>query len=65
MTEIELISRLKDAHSLFGDPLHRESWEEIKRLKETERKLLQEIKVLRESLNFWAYIAMVYEEEDK
>ena len=31
---MELVDRLKSAHSLFGDPLHRESWEEIERLRD-------------------------------
>jgi hypothetical protein len=29
---MNLVDRLKSAHSFHGDPLHREAWEEIERL---------------------------------
>lgn len=30
---MNLVDRLKSSHSLLGDPLHREAWEEIERLR--------------------------------
>jgi hypothetical protein len=31
---MHITDKLKSAHSFHGDPLHREAWEEIKRLEE-------------------------------
>ena len=31
---MNLVDRLKASHSFIGDPLHREAWEEIERLRE-------------------------------
>ena len=31
---MDIVDRLKASHSLLGDPLHREAWEEIERLRE-------------------------------
>ena len=30
---MDLVDRLKSSHSLLGDPLHREAWEEIENLR--------------------------------
>jgi len=30
---VKLIDKLKSAHSFHGDPLHREAWEEIEKLR--------------------------------
>ena len=31
---MDIVEKLKSAHSFHGDPLHREAWEEIERLQE-------------------------------
>ena len=36
---MDLIDKLKSAHSFHGDPLHREAWEEIERLEEVIAKI--------------------------
>jgi hypothetical protein len=37
--QMDLIDKLKSAHSFHGDPLHREAWEEIERLEEVIAKI--------------------------
>lgn len=31
---MDIVDKLKSSHSMLGDPLHREAWEEIERLRE-------------------------------
>jgi hypothetical protein len=31
---MDIVDRLKSSHSLLGDPLHRDAWEEIERLRD-------------------------------
>lgn len=35
----DIVERLKSSHSLLGDPLHREAWEEIERLREENQQI--------------------------
>jgi len=36
---MDIVEVLKDSHGFLGDPLHREAWEEIERLREALREL--------------------------
>jgi hypothetical protein len=38
---MDIITKLKDAYAFLGDPLHREAWEEIERLREKEKEFDQ------------------------
>jgi hypothetical protein len=34
---MDIVDKLKSSHSLLGDPLHREAWEEIERSRKNEQ----------------------------
>jgi len=62
---MDIVEKLKSAHSFHGNPLHREAWEEIELLQLEKEGLLNEIKVLRRGLNFWCQLAMNTDDEIK
>lgn len=41
---MDIIAKLKDAYAFLGDPLHREAWEEIERLRETLKTFANNVK---------------------
>ena len=40
---MDIVDKLKSSHSLLGDPLHREAWKEIERLRYEFRELHADI----------------------
>lgn len=40
---MDIVDKLKSSHSLLGDPLHRQAWEEIERLRYEFRELHADI----------------------
>jgi hypothetical protein len=40
----DIVERLKSSHSMLGDPLHREAWKEIERLREKNKELVDKLK---------------------
>lgn len=39
----DIVERLKASHSMLGDPLHREAWEEIERLRKALNQIIAEM----------------------
>ena len=37
---MDIVNRLKSSHSMLGDPLHREAWEEIEQLRADKAEIL-------------------------
>lgn len=48
---MDLIDKLKSAHSFHGDPLHREAWEEIERLREALKTFADNVKETNVGIN--------------
>jgi len=41
---MDIVNRLKSSHSMLGDPLHREAWEEIEQLRTDKAEVLWALK---------------------